>query len=194
MAPSADDVIRMLDLAPLPGEGGFFRETYRSRLRLPAPALPGEYGGDRAAGTAIYYLLTPDSFSAMHRLRGDEVYHFYLGDPVEMLQLREDGTGEAVIIGRDIANGMAPQVVVPAGVWQGSRLLEGGAFALLGTTMAPGFDPRDFELGDRAALVRAFPGLAAMIAALTREAACQAPASHSRRPPAARKGPLERPG
>lgn len=167
---NADTVIRMLELVPLPGEGGFFKETYRSRVRLSAATLPGGYRDERAASTAIYYLLTRDSFSAMHRLRGDEVYHFYLGDPVEMLQLRGDGTGEVVIIGRDIANGMAPQVVVPAGVWQGSRLLEGGAFALLGTTMAPGFDGRDFELGDRAALVRAFPGLGAMIAALTREA------------------------
>ena len=170
MALSADDVIRMLDLVPLPGEGGHFRETYRSRLQLPAAVLPGGYGDERAASTAIYYLLTPSSFSAMHRLRGDEVYHFYLGDPVEMLKLRDDGGGEVVIIGRDIANGMVPQVVVPAGTWQGSRLVPGGEFALLGTTMAPGFDPRDFELGDRAALVRRHPVHAEMISALTRAA------------------------
>ena len=170
MALSADDVIRMLELVPLPGEGGFFRETYRSRLQLPAPALPGEYGGERAAGTAIYYLLTPDSFSAMHRLRGDEVYHFYLGDPVEMLQLREDGTSFVLAIGSDIAHGMTPQLVVPGGVWQGARVAAGGRFALLGTTMAPGFDPRDFELGDRAALVRRHPVHAEMISALTRAA------------------------
>jgi uncharacterized protein len=170
MALGAEDLIRMLSLVPLPGEGGFFKETYRSRLLLPAATLPGGYGDERAASTAIYYLLTRDHFSAMHRLRGDEVYHFYMGDPVEMLQLRGNGTGEAVIIGRNIANGMAPQVVVPAGVWQGSRLMAGGAFALLGTTMAPGFDARDFELGNRAALVRGFPAHAEMIAALTREA------------------------
>ncbi len=169
MTLGADDVIRMLDLVPLPGEGGLFRETYRSPLRLPAAILPPQYVGERPASTAIYYLLTRDTFSAMHRLRGDEVYHFYLGDPVEMLQLRGDGTGQGVIMGSDLAGGMAPQVVVPAGVWQGTRLLDGGIFALLGTTMAPGFDARDFELGNRAELARGFPEHAAMIAALTHE-------------------------
>ena len=170
MALSADDVIRMLDLVPLPGEGGYFRETYRSPLTLPAAVLPRAYRSKRVAGTAIYYLLTPDSFSAMHRLRGDEVYHFYLGDPVELLQLRGDGGGQVVIVGRDIANGMAPQVVVPGGVWQGARVAAGGRFALLGTTMAPGFDGRDFVLGDRVELVRRYPAHAALIAALTRAA------------------------
>jgi len=170
MALSADDVIRMLDLVPLPGEGGYFRETYRSPLTLPAVVLPRAYRSKRAASTAIYYLLTPDSFSAMHRLRGDEVYHFYLGDPVEMLQLREDGTGVVLAIGSDIAHGMTPQLVVPGGVWQGARVAAGGRFALLGTTMAPGFDGRDFVLGDRVELVRRYPAHAALIAALTRAA------------------------
>ena len=150
-------------------EGGYFRETYRSRWRVPGAALPEGYGGDRDASTAIYYLLTPDSFSAMHRVRGDEVFHFYRGDPVEMLQLRADGASEVVIMGVDIANGMSPQVLAPAGVWQGMRLVPGGAVALLGTTMAPGFDRSDFELGQRAELVRLFPAHAERIAALTRE-------------------------
>jgi len=167
----AEDAIRMLSLVPLAGEGGYFKETYRSRLCLSAATLPRGYEGARDASTAIYYLLTKDTFSAMHRLRGDEVFHFYLGDPVEMLQLRADGAGGVLVIGIDIANGMSPQVVVPAGVWQGLRLVSGGDFALLGTTMAPGFEVRDFELGDRAELVRCFPRHADMIAALTRETA-----------------------
>lgn len=149
---TAQDVIRLLDLAPLPGEGGYFRETYRS-----------------PHSTAIYYLLTPDTFSALHRLKGDEVFHFHLGDPAEMLQLRPDGTGVRVTIGTDIAGGMHPQVLVHGGTWQGSRLLPGGTFALMGTTMAPGFDPRDFELGDRAALLARYAEHADLIRALTRE-------------------------
>src|SRR5512139_1110130 len=150
---TAQDVIHLLDLAPLPMEGGYFRETYRS-----------------PHSTAIYYLLTPDTFSALHRLKGDEVFHFHLGDPVEMLQLRPDGTAARVVLGTDIAGGMHPQVLVPGGAWQGSRLLPGGAFALMGTTMAPGFEPRDFELGERAALLGRYPEHANLISALTREA------------------------
>lgn len=156
------DVIRMLGLVPLPGEGGYFRETYRSALSLPGVAA-------RELSTAIYYLLTRDSFSAIHRLPGDEVFHFYLGDPVEMLQLRPDGAAARLTIGTDLANGMRPQVIVPGGTWQGSRLLPGGDFSLLGTTMAPGFDARDFELGDRAELLGRHPGHADLIRALTRE-------------------------
>jgi hypothetical protein len=113
-------------------------------------------------------MLTPDTFSAMHRLNGDEVYHFYLGDPAEMLILKPDGTGETLLMGQDIVSGMRLQHVVPGGVWQGSRLRPGGKFALLGTTMAPGFDPADFELGSRDELSARYPACAELIAALTR--------------------------
>ena len=158
---TAQDVIRMLALVPLPGEGGYFRETYRSSHSLPGATA-------RDLSTAIYYLLTRDTFSAIHRLPGDEVFHFYLGDPVEMLQLRPDGTAARLTIGTDIANGMRPQVVIPGGTWQGSRLLPGGEFALLGTTMAPGFAFEDFEAGDRNALVRKYPRYAGEIRLFTR--------------------------
>jgi uncharacterized protein len=169
MGMTADDLIRMLSLVPLPHEGGFFRETYRSRLRLPVAALPDGVPGERDASTAIYYLLTGISFSAMHRLQSDEVFHFYLGDPVEMLQLWPDGKTNRLVLGTDIAAGMTPQLVVPAGVWQGSRLVSGGELALLGATTAPGFDFADFELADRARLTKSYPEQAEMIAALTRE-------------------------
>ena len=131
-------------------------------------SLPDPYPGDRAAGTAIYYLLTPDTFSALHRLPGDEIFHFYLGDPVEMLQLKPDGSGEVVVLGHDIAAGMRPQHVVPGGVWQGSRLRAGGSYALLGTTMSPGFDYNDYESGTRESLTQLYPQHSAMIASLTR--------------------------
>ena len=165
----AEDLIRLLGLEPHPAEGGYFRETYRSKETIPAGALPAGYGGPRSVATAIYYLLTPTTFSAMHRLPGDEMFHFYLGDPMEMLQLRPDGEGEVVVLGHDVADGMRPQVLVPEGVWQGSRLRPGGRYALLGTTMSPGFDYADFELGVRAELVRAYPEFKEWIVALTRE-------------------------
>ena len=113
-------------------------------------------------------MLTPDTFSAMHRLKGDEVYHFYLGDPVEMLVLKPDGTAEAILLGQGIASGMRLQHVVPAGAWQGSRLAPGGKYALMGTTMGPGFDPQDYEPGKREELSARYAAYAPLIAFLTR--------------------------
>src|SRR5262249_16929547 len=133
-------------------------------LQLPMSVLPAPH----AAGTAMYYLLTPDSFSAMHRLPTDEVYHFYLGDPVEMLLLGHAG-GQRMVLGPDILHGQQAQFVVPARLWQGSRLREGGEFALLGTTMAPGFDFADYEHGDRQALIERYPFCAEEITRLTRQ-------------------------
>jgi len=159
---------QLLDLKPLPVEGGLYSETYRSSDTLVPTALPQRYSGERRFGTAIYFLQTPDTFSAVHRLKSDEIYHFYLGDPVELLLLREDGTGEIVTLGANIFGGMKQQVVVPHGMWQGSRLRPGGEFALLGTTMAPGFDFADFELARRDSLLAGYPDFAKMILGLTR--------------------------
>lgn len=161
--PNLEDLIWQLDLRPHPVEGGWFAETYRSgeTTRL-------ENGELRSMATAIYYLLTPDTISALHRLRGDEIFHFYTGDPVEMLQLAPDGSGRVVTLGTDFDAGMRPQAVVPAGVWQGSRLASGGRYALLGTTMAPGFDPADYEHGQAAHLLAAYPAFAEMIRDLAR--------------------------
>jgi predicted cupin superfamily sugar epimerase len=160
---SAEDIRRLLRLEPLPLEGGYFRETYRSRLRVRSAS-----GAERDASTAIYYLLTPGEFSAIHRLPGDEVFHFYLGDPVDMLQLWPDGSVRRIVIGNDIANGAEPQVIAPGGVWQGCRMRDGGRVALMGTTVAPGFDVADFELGDRASLLASHPAARDAILALTR--------------------------
>jgi predicted cupin superfamily sugar epimerase len=171
--PTAEELIRFLCLEPLPREGGWYRQTHRSALQLPADALAPRYRAAHAAGTAIYYLLTPDTFSALHRLPTEEVFHFYLGDPVEMLQLGpnpEDG-GRLVTLGPDIFAGQQVQTVVPAGVWQGSLLRAEGAFALLGTTMAPGFDFDDYEAADRAVLSAAFPQFSDYIARFCRETA-----------------------
>ncbi|MGA8160790.1 MAG: cupin domain-containing protein [Acidobacteriaceae bacterium] len=158
----------LLGLEPHPREGGWFAETWRAEERIVAGALPGRYSGSRAAGTAIYYLLEPGNFSEMHRLASDEVFHFYLGDAVEMLRLFPDGIGERVVLGQDLAEGQWVQTVVGQGVWQGSRLVEGGRFALLGCTVSPGFDYADYESGSRAELVRGWPEWGALIEGLTR--------------------------
>ena len=162
---TADDVIRLLDLKPLTIEGGYFRETYRS----PDHFLPAGYAASRSIATAIYYLLSPETFSEMHVVPGDEIFHFYMGDPVEMLQIAPDGSAETVIMGQDIATGMQPQHVVPGGYWQGARLLDGGTFALLGTTMSPGFDYADYRSGKRTELCNRFPQHSDKLRSLTRE-------------------------
>jgi len=169
---TAEQIIQALGLQPLPAEGGLFRETYRSDEMIPPGGLPERYPREpRLFGTAIFYLLTsqPDSFSALHRLPTDEIYHFYLGDPVEMTLLYPGGESRQVILGQAILQGQQLQFCVPRGVWQGSRLAPGGQFALMGTTMAPGFTPSDYEGGRRSALLEAYPHERARILALTRE-------------------------
>jgi uncharacterized protein len=163
----AETIIARLGLQPHP-EGGFYRETYRSPETIAAAALPPRYGKDRNLSTAIYYLLTPDSFSSLHRLQSDELFHFHLGDPVTMLQLHGDGRGETITLGHNILAGQQLQAVVPRGVWQGMFLNDGGRFALLGTTVSPGFDFADFEVGIRDALILQYPSYAAHIERLTR--------------------------
>ena len=157
----AAEVIRRLDLAPLPQKGGWFREFYRSPVRIPTPA------GPRSLFTQILYLLDPESHSAIHRLSSDEIWQFHAGDPAEMLLLFPGGrAAEEPILGPDLAAGMKVQQIVPPGTWQGARLRPGGRWALLGTTVSPGFEPADFELGDPAALAREYPAQAARIRAL----------------------------
>lgn len=168
----AERIIARLGLVPHPKEGGWFRETYRAAETLAPSALTPSglaprYAAARAVSTAIYYLLTPTSFSALHRLASDEVFHFYAGDAVEQLRLFPKGAGNVVNIGNDLAAGQRPQTVVPRGVWQGARLAAGGRYALLGCTVAPGFDYADYEAGNRQALSQAYPDFADRIAGLT---------------------------
>jgi uncharacterized protein len=164
------EIIRTLGLIPLTQEGGLYVQTYRSSEMIPQAALPAHYNGPRSFGTAIFYLMTADadSFSALHRVETDEIYHFYLGDAVELLLLLPGGASRRVILGPKIMEGQQVQFVVPAGAWQGSRLLDGGDYALLGTTMAPGFDRADFALGERRELVTGWPQEDAQIVRLTR--------------------------
>jgi predicted cupin superfamily sugar epimerase len=165
--PTAEELIAYLQLQPHPKEGGYFRETYRAHESISLHCLPGRYKSPRAHSTAIYYLLTPTTCSSLHRLASDEVFHFYLGDPVRMLQLTPQGIGQSLVLGPDILAGQQVQTTVPRGVWQGSLLEPGGKVALLGCTVAPGFDYADYETGQREELIAAYPQFADLITRLT---------------------------
>lgn len=154
---TAERIIKLYNMKPLPGEGGYYVETYRAKEGIDNSALPERYEADRAHSTAIFYLLTPDTQSYLHRLKSDEIYHFYLGDPVQMVLIHPSGTTRVIFLGHDLRAGQFVQAVVPAGIWQGCYLLEGGEFALMGATVAPGFEFADRELGDREALLEQFP-------------------------------------
>jgi len=162
---SAQQVIDMLGLQPHPEEGGFFIETHRDSEML--ASAPARYVGDRCQSTAIYYLLTPDTYSHMHLLKSDEIFHFYAGDPCEMLQLHPDGSGEAHQFGIDLKAGQRPQIRVPRDSWQGMRLLPGGEFALMGCTVAPGFEFVDYSHGKREELLEEYPDFEVLIRTLT---------------------------
>ena len=159
---NADEIKTLLKLKPHPVEGGWFRRTYTSAGSVELPR------GVRAQGTAIYYLLEAGTFSEMHVLASDEIFHFYLGDPVEMLHLLPDGRSAVFTLGPDLAAGQHVQLVVPAGVWQGTRVVDGGKMALLGCTVTPGFDFADYRSGSYAELVAKWPVEAERIRKLTR--------------------------
>jgi predicted cupin superfamily sugar epimerase len=145
----ATTIIDMFQLEPLEGEGGYFRQTYFTG----SPEAPDT--------TAIYYLITSESYSSLHRLAFDEVFHFYAGDPCRMIQIDRNGVHSGHLLGVDFVSGQRPQIVVPGGTWQGTKLIEGGSWALIGTTMTPGFRPSIFQppaesdLESMAAAVRA---------------------------------------
>lgn len=154
---NAADLVRQLGLQPHP-EGGFFRETYRASEAIAGPALPRRFGGARSISTAIYFLLEAGQCSHLHRIKADEVWHFYAGDPLIVVEIDPAGRLKTTELGED---GVF-QHVVPAGAWFGAIPAEGGRFApmgftLVGCTVAPGFDFADFELADRAALAAEYP-------------------------------------
>lgn len=167
---TANEVIKKLELRPLPEEGGYYRETYRSDAGQVSAKIFGiNADSNRVISTGIYYLVVPESFSALHRVRSDEMFHFYAGDPAEMIQIDEQGNIERITIGSNIAAGEIPQVLVRRGVWQGLRLKSGGKWALMGTTVAPGFEFEDFEVGNREEMINQFPHLRNDIIRYTRE-------------------------
>ena len=153
----AEEIVRTLDLQPHP-EGGFYKELYRAAEVVQTPR------GPRPASTAIYFLLTSDRCSALHRIASDEAWHFYAGDALEIVTLDET-SGARTDLRLDARQ---PFALVLARRWFGARVAAGGTYALVGCTVAPGFDFADFELGGRAMLTARFPAHAAIVAELTR--------------------------
>jgi predicted cupin superfamily sugar epimerase len=161
-----DALVARLELAPHP-EGGFYRETYRAGDLLPRESLPPRFSGPRAASTAILYLLPAGAKSRLHRIASDELWHYHLGGPLEIVEIAPDGRAAAAVLGPDLERGQVLQKCVPAGRWFGARPLPGTEWVLAGCTVAPGFDFGDFEMGRRAELLKRFPSAADAILALT---------------------------
>jgi predicted cupin superfamily sugar epimerase len=149
-------------------EGGYFRQTYKADSVLAKEALPAGFAGARAASTAIYFLLEGTDFSAFHRLRSDEVWHFYAGDPLIVHVIAPEGKYSSILLGRDLDAGHVLQGVVRAGCWFASHVADWKSFALVGCTVAPGFDFEDFELAKRAELVARYPQHGELVERLTR--------------------------
>ena len=163
----AERWVAALGLQPHP-EGGFYVQVYRAPETIARAHLPGRFQGDRVHSTAIYFLLRGQDFSALHRIQSDEVWHFYDGAPVTIHVIEADGEYRALHLGRDFAAGQAPLQVVSAGCWFGATVDDRSGYALVGCTVAPGFDFADLELGERAALLAQYPQHAALIERLTR--------------------------
>ncbi len=163
----ARDWIEKLQLAPHP-EGGYYRVTYGAQLLLPKEALPSRFKGPRVASTAIYFLLEARNFSAFHRIQSDELWHFYAGDALDVHVIDASGAYSKLPIGPDFEAGQVFQAAVRAGHWFASEVHPGGSFALVGCTVAPGFDFEDFELAERAHLIDTYPQHRELITRLTR--------------------------
>ncbi len=156
-----------LTLKPHP-EGGFFRESYRSSVVIPEPALPTTFRGPRSASTAIYFLLGGEDFSALHRLSADEVWHFYAGSALLVHSIDPNGNYRVIRLGQNAQANEQFQCVMPGGHWFGSCLEWPDTYALVGCTVAPGFDFRDFEMARRADLLAQYPQHKDVIHKLTR--------------------------
>ena len=157
---TAEEIIRALELKPHP-EGGYYRETYRSSQGIPGLTPPKTFS------TAIYYMLTPGDVSKFHRLKSDEIFHFYLGDASEWIWLTTDGKMKKFRIGPRLDQGELLQMVIPAGTWFGGRLGPGSGFCLMGTTVAPAFDFPDLQFATREELLRLYPQASHEIESLT---------------------------
>lgn len=161
-------VISRLNLLPHP-EGGWYKEMYRSTDTIELAGLPDRFPAARSAATGIYFLLTSENFSAFHRIKSDEGWHFYAGEGLRIYDLSPGGELTVHKLGTDISAGEVFQSWVPAGHWFGSRVEKEGAWALAGCTVAPGFDFADFEMARRAELLETYPQHAMIIEELTRE-------------------------
>lgn len=153
---TVEQYIQLYSLLPHP-EGGWYKETYRSNESIPQSGLPERFSGDRATSTAIYFLLEKGNFSCFHKIKSDECWHFYAGDPLEVFVILPDGTLTIIRLGSDINKGQVFQYVVPANCWFASRPAKGSAYSFVGCTVSPGFDFTDFELAQAELLINQFP-------------------------------------
>lgn len=163
---TAIELVSHFNMTPHP-EGGFFTETYRSAGTIARSALPEGYTGDRSFSTAILFLLRQGEYSHLHRIRQDEVWHFHMGGPLRLVSLSPEGVEREILLGTDLVCGHAVQAVVPGGNWFGATPAPGVDFALVGCTVAPGFDFTDFEMGNRQALEQAFPAAQKLVREFT---------------------------
>jgi predicted cupin superfamily sugar epimerase len=153
---TSDQMIQQYGLQPHP-EGGWYKETYKSVEYIPATALPKRFEGDRTFSTAIYFLLRQNDFSAFHRIKSDECWHFYIGDPLVIYVIKQDEKLDIISLGNDISNGQLFQYIVPANCWFASKPAAGSNWCLVGCTVAPGFDFADFELAEASVLSAMYP-------------------------------------
>ena len=169
---SAEEIVERFNLEPLDQEGGYFRQMWRSSVRVENKKLEGNYSelGDHPLGTLIHFLITKDTFSALHRLPTEEHWMYHLGDSCEQLLLNQDGTSEYRRIGADISHGDSVFVTTPKNSWQGTKLIQGGLCGYMfgSCVMVPGFEWADFELGNRATLEKLYPSRKNEIHMLTR--------------------------
>ncbi len=162
-----DEIVSTLEMQPHP-EGGFYKETYRSEEIIPKGSLQTVFSGDRNCATAIYFLLTSDNFSAFHKIRQDEVWHHYEGETIAVHVINTAGKYTRHLVGKDLERGAFPQLVVKAGDWFASSVVAEKGYALVGCTVAPGFDFEDFELAERTNLIQQYPEHTAVITRYTR--------------------------
>ncbi|MCP9768860.1 cupin domain-containing protein [Lacihabitans sp. LS3-19] len=163
---TADYWIEKLEMQRHP-EGGYFKETYKCVEDIEGNALPARFEGNRSMSTAIYFLLRKEDFSAFHKIKSDEIWHFYEGQRLEIFYFDENGKFETILLGRNSEKGEVFQAVVPANCWFGSRVASGSDYALVGCTVAPGFDFQDFEMAERDKLIADYPQFGEIILQLT---------------------------
>ncbi len=156
MPNTIEEIVSRLELLPHP-EGGYYKETYRSEGEIPEAVLGKDYVGERNYATSIYFLLTSENFSAFHRIKQDEIWHFYDGSPIQLHMIDQEGNYSSQLIGKELSNGELPQILVPGGVWFASEVAEGGSYSLAGCTVSPGFDFQDFELRSGEELSKLYP-------------------------------------
>jgi predicted cupin superfamily sugar epimerase len=164
---TAAQLVKELSLIPHP-EGGFYKETYRSSIKIDSQCLPKDFRSERDMATGIYFLLEKGNFSAFHKIKSDETWHFYYGDTLEVIEINDAGHLIITAVGSNLTEGSTFQYTVKANHWFGSRVKNNGKMSLVGCTVYPGFDFNDFEMGKRDELIELFPQHAEIIKELTR--------------------------